>query len=46
VIVYAMVDAYVDAHFRNFDVDFETDPALPGGAPAEAGGRLLLRWRF
>jgi Family of unknown function (DUF5683) len=46
VIVYALVDAYVDAHFRNFDVDFENDPALPGGTPGGPGGRLSLRWRF
>jgi hypothetical protein len=45
VIVYALLDAYVDAHFRSFDVDFGIDPALPtdGKTP---GARLQLRWRF
>lgn len=58
VIVYALVDAYVDAHFRNFDIEFRNDPALPGGLPAEpeaprkggtgSGGtsRVALRWHF
>jgi hypothetical protein len=45
VLAYSLIDAYVDAHFRNFDVDFEIDPALPGkgGGP---GGRIRLRWSF
>jgi len=35
-IAYALVDAYVDAHFRNFDVEFAPDPRLPPElAPAE-----------
>jgi hypothetical protein len=46
VLVYAMVDAYVDAHFRNFKLEFEYDPALPGGKPASGQTRLLLRWSF
>ena len=54
VIAYAMVDAYVDANFRGFDVEFRSDPALPAGAspvaPASGGGgpvmRLALRWNF
>ena len=53
-IAYALVDAYVDAHFRGFDVEFRNDPALPAGtspnAPAGGGGgpgvRLALRWDF
>jgi hypothetical protein len=45
VIAYALLDAYIDAHFRNFKAEFEVDPALPeGGAPA--GGRLGVRMRF
>jgi hypothetical protein len=53
VLAYAMIDAYVDAHFRNFDLEFRTDPALPqdgargAGAPAPgAVPRLALRWTF
>jgi hypothetical protein len=45
VLVYALLDAYVDAHFRAFDVDFQFDPALPGGGKTP-GARLQLRWRF
>ncbi|MBI5168847.1 MAG: hypothetical protein HZA61_05125 [Candidatus Eisenbacteria bacterium] len=58
VIAYALVDAYVDAHFRDFDIEFRTDPALPDGIPPSsarpvrgAGGRgvgvrAALRWHF
>ena len=54
VIAYSMVDAYVDAHFRGFDVEFRTDPALPAGTSPSgqtsggsgAGMRLALRWNF
>jgi hypothetical protein len=55
-LTYALLDAYIDAHFRDFDVEFRHDPALPegvtpaGGAPAErkTSGvtRLGLRWSF
>lgn len=55
-LTYALLDAYIDAHFRDFDVEFRHDPALPegvdpaGGAPAErkTSGvtRLALRWSF
>ena len=57
VLAYALIDAYVDAHFRNFDIEFRHDPALPddlpgdppskGGGPARgAGTRVALRWHF
>ncbi len=46
VIAYAVVDAYVDAHFRHFRVEFEHDPALPEGFSNGPGGRLSLRWDF
>jgi hypothetical protein len=54
VIAYAMLDAYVDAHFRGFDVEFRNDPALPAGtSPTGLNGggggpgvRLAMRWNF
>jgi hypothetical protein len=54
VLAYALVDAYVDAHFRGFELEFKNDPALPAGRspdsssgrPAGAGMRLALRWDF
>jgi hypothetical protein len=53
VITYALVDAYVDAHFRGFELEFKHDPALPDGprpaSPNGGGGgstRLGLRWHF
>lgn len=58
VIAYALVDAYVDAHFRDFDIEFRTDPALPDGIPPSdarparsassrlPGMRAALRWHF
>jgi hypothetical protein len=42
VILYAVVDAYVDAHFVDFGVQFDRDPALPGGRKS-VGVRLGLR---
>jgi hypothetical protein len=46
VLVYAMVDAYVDAHFRHFDFEFKHDPALPEGVPVRPEARLSFRWSF
>lgn len=58
VLAYALVDAYVDAHFRNFDLEFRHDPALPDDLPADpeaptkgraartGGTRVALRWHF
>ena len=58
VVVYALLDAYVDANFRNFDIEFRTDPALPDGAPPDPArpspgrsrgvspARIALRWTF
>jgi len=42
-VVYSLVDAYVDAHFRNFKIEFETDPALPRGAK---GAAARVGWEF
>jgi uncharacterized protein DUF5683 len=58
VLTYSLLDAYIDAHFRNFDIEFGRDPALPGGVPPPPGKgkekgkaasgeyRLALRWSF
>ncbi len=54
VLAYALVDAYVDAHFRGFDLEFQHDPALPpGSSPVPAGEkksrlgfRVALRRHF
>lgn len=58
VVAYALVDAYVDAHFRDFDIEFRSDPALPDGIPPSdarparsassrlPGMRAALRWHF
>ena len=46
VLTYAMLDAYVDAHFRRFKVEFQHDPALPEGFSTGTGARLSLRWSY
>jgi hypothetical protein len=46
VLAYSMLDAYVDAHFRDFKVEFEHDSAFPGGKPPSGQTRLFLRWTF
>jgi DNA-binding FrmR family transcriptional regulator len=56
VLIYSMLDAYIDAHFRDFDIEFRHDPALPGGVPPSGKKqtglmtlgetRLALRWSF
>jgi len=44
VVVYALLDAYVDAHFKNFDIEFRPDAPAPGASgPTQ---RLDLRWKF
>jgi hypothetical protein len=46
-ITYSMVDAYVDAHFRNFKIEFERDPALPDGDASQGiGVRAGWEWGF
>ena len=53
-LIYALLDAYIDAHFRDFDIEFRQDPALPGGVPPTEGKhkstsgefRLAIRRRF
>ena len=46
IIAYALMDAYVDAHFRDFKVEFQHDPALPGGPPASGRTSLSVGWTF
>ncbi len=45
VVVYSLLDAYIDAHFSSFDIEFQNDPAMPAetGTP---GQRVNLRWHF
>ena len=38
VVTYALVDAYVDANFRGFEMEFKHDPALPNGPPSATPG--------
>jgi hypothetical protein len=45
-LAYALMDAYVDAQFRDFKVEFEYDRALKGGKPQTGQTRLSLRWDF
>jgi hypothetical protein len=42
-LAYSMLDAYIDAHFRNFRIDLEDDPALPPEERRAAG--LKLSWQ-
>lgn len=46
VVLYSVIDAYVDANFRGFEIEFRKDPALPDGPPSEPSARLSYRWTF
>jgi hypothetical protein len=46
VLVYALADAFVDAHFRDFKIEFEYDPALPGGSSGGGAARVAVGWAF
>jgi hypothetical protein len=46
VLTYSLLDAYVDAHFRNFDVEFKKDPPLPEGFDGTSKARLSIGWHF
>jgi hypothetical protein len=49
VIGYALLDAYIDAHFRGFPADFALAPAACGSGRVAASvvePRLALRWSF
>jgi len=43
VFAYALADAYVDAHFRNFNVEFEPPKK---GKHGSSGARLKVGWSF
>jgi hypothetical protein len=42
-VTYALMDAYVDAHFVKFKLEFEHDPALPEGV---SGAKVSLEKKF
>ena len=42
-LAYALTDAYVDAHLRNFDVEFGPDPAAES---PDGSVRVSARWTF
>ena len=41
-LAYALADAYVDAHFAHFNVEFDTGSRSGGGS----GAKLRLGWSF
>ncbi len=43
-LAYALVDAYVDAHFANFKVEFQPPPSE--GKKKDTGARLRVGWSF
>jgi hypothetical protein len=45
-IVASMLDAYVDAHFLQFDADFGPDPRLPDDATGQRNVRFGVTWAF
>lgn len=45
VVLYSLIDAYVDAHFKNFDTSLQYYPGPPG-AKGGPGVRFQLRWSF
>ena len=45
-LAYSMLDAYIDAHFRNFRIDVDDDPALPPEQRRAAGFKLSWQERF
>jgi hypothetical protein len=45
-LAYSLLDAYVDAHFRDFDIEFGPEAPPQGGSPGDSGLRIGLRWSF
>jgi hypothetical protein len=46
VLAYAVLDAYVDAHFVDFEVEFGKDGGGSSPSPAAPEARLKVRWTF
>jgi len=42
----ALLDAYIDAHFRGFKLEFKSDPALPRGSSPGSGKQVGVRVTF
>ena len=45
-VAYALMDAYVDAHFRRFKVEFRRGRPLPEGAQLPTQARVSVGWAF
>ncbi len=45
-VAYALMDAYVDAHFRRFKVEFHRGHPLPEGAQLPTQARVSVGWAF
>ena len=45
-LAFSLIDAYIDAHFIDFDYQFEHDRALPEGKPATGTAKLRVGFRF
>jgi len=45
-LAYAVLDAYVDAHFVDFEVEFGKDGGGHSPSPAAPEARLKVRWTF
>jgi hypothetical protein len=46
IVLVAVVDAYVDAHFRGFKAKFDRDPALEGEGKKSERVSVYYRWTF
>ena len=45
-VAYSMLDAYIDAHFKHFRVDFKDDPTVPPDDRKAAGLKISWQERF
>ena len=48
ILAYSLVDAYVDSHFIDIDLEFDRDPAMPAGTgdAKPTGAKLRMSWAF